>query len=260
MKPMHSAYQLSAILASPPLEFDAALAQAGAAGFDYVDVVGLVERPTSHLEALADSGLMVGCGKLGSDLPDDHTLDAPSPALRRATLQIMRAQVADLARLGATHAFLAPTKDGSTHGLARFSEACQLLADHAGQRMVKLCLAHVIGSALPDAARVLAWLEQVDHENLGLLLDMRQCSGPNEDVAATIALARHRLRCVHLDGYPAESRFPCDTLKAILGAMMTCGYEGNLALRPRTSTVEGLVQQRESWQQMLHDVRDETEV
>ena len=64
-------------------------------------VVALGDRPPAHLEALADSGLLVGCAAVGRGLPEGHAPDAEDVGLRRAALEEMKRQVADAGRLGA---------------------------------------------------------------------------------------------------------------------------------------------------------------
>src|SRR5258708_30037518 len=108
MKQSRANYHLSAVLSWPLLPFAQALAQASRAGFAYVDLVALVERPVSHLEALADSGLMVSCGALGAGLPGDRGPDSPSIEIRRTTLELLKAQVADVARLGGALGVVVP--------------------------------------------------------------------------------------------------------------------------------------------------------
>ena len=74
---------LSVLLTSLPLAFPAALHQARQLGFRYVDVVAETDRPADHLDALADSGLLVWSAALGKHLPPDWALDAPGVTTRR---------------------------------------------------------------------------------------------------------------------------------------------------------------------------------
>src|SRR5690349_15646947 len=97
---------LSVLLSSLPLEFEAAVRQAADLGFGHVDVVGIGDRPASHADALADAGVLVSCAAIGRGLPDGHTLDAVSVEDRRAAVEAMTGQIADAARLGATHAYV----------------------------------------------------------------------------------------------------------------------------------------------------------
>ena len=174
-------------------------AKAAALGFDHVDVVALIERPASHREALADAGVVVSCAAVGRELAEGQTLDAASITERRSALEAMKRQVADAAQLGATHAYLIPGLDSSSDGLARFAEGASVLADFAAGRMVKLCVEHIPGRALPTAAGTLDWFSQVGHENLFLLLDVGHCLISGEDPAAIIRSAGSRLGYVHFD-------------------------------------------------------------
>jgi sugar phosphate isomerase/epimerase len=159
----------------------------------------------------------------------------------------MRRQIADIARLGATHAYVVPGTDDSAAGLARFAEACRLLADHAASRMVRLCIEHVPGRALPTAATVLRWLEAVGHPDLRLLLDVGHCLISGEDPAEVIRQAGQRLGYVHLDDNDGENdlhwplltgRLTHGSLKATLAALRQVGYEGALALELHASNQE----------------------
>jgi sugar phosphate isomerase/epimerase len=194
-----STFPISAMLTSLPLDFEQAVRQVAALGFQYVDVVALRDRPAAHLEALADTGVLVSCAAIGRGLPLEQTLDAAPTTERRAAVEQMKRQIADAARLGATHGYIVPGMDASPEGLARFGEACGLLADHAAQRMVRLCVEHIPGRALPTAARTLAWLEKAGHDNLALLLDVGHCLISGEEPAAIILQAGQRLGYVHFD-------------------------------------------------------------
>jgi sugar phosphate isomerase/epimerase len=230
---------VSAMLTSLPLSFAEGVRAAAALGFTHVDVVALTERPAEHLEALADSGLLVSCAALGRGLPEGHTLDAASVDVRRATLEAMKRQLLDAAQIGATYAYVIPGKDASADGLARFADACRLLAAYAGQRMVRLCVEHVPGRALPTAAATLAWLEQVADDNLVLLLDIGHCLITEEDPAAVIVQAGGRLGYVHFDDndgvsdlhWPLlEGRLTEERLAAAIAALRAADYRGALAL------------------------------
>jgi sugar phosphate isomerase/epimerase len=189
----------SVLLPSLPMSFEEAIAQAAALGFTHVDVVALTERPASHREALAEHGLLVSCASVGRGLPEGQTLDAVSIGDRRAALDAMKRHIADAAELGATHAYVIPGTDSSTDALLRFGEACGLLADHAAERRVRLCLEHIPGRALARADATLEWLERLNHPNLRLLLDVGHCLISGEDAAETVKRAGRRLGYIHFD-------------------------------------------------------------
>jgi sugar phosphate isomerase/epimerase len=229
----------SVLLSSLPLDFEPALRQAVALRFTHVDVVALAERPEPHRAALADSGLLVSCAAVGRGLPEGQTLDAAGLESRRQALEAMRRQVTDAAALGARHCYLIPGLDATAEGLTRFTEACGLLADHAAGRMVRLCVEHIPGRALPTVAATLDWLERVRHDNLFLLLDVGHCLISREDPAQAVRQAGKRLGHVHFDDndgvhdlhWPLlTGRLTPEVLTATLAALRDGGYAGALTL------------------------------
>jgi sugar phosphate isomerase/epimerase len=230
---------LSALLPSLPLPFAEAIAQLAALSFTHVDVVALQERPAEHLQVLANSGLIVACAAVGKGLPQEQTLDAADVGLRRSALEAMKQQIADGARLGATHAYIVVGTDASKEGLTRFSEACGMLADYAAGRMMRLCVEPIPGRALPSADSVLNLLDQLDHANLALLLDIGHCLISREEPADVVRQAGKRLGYVHLDDNDGHGdlHWPLLTgvltrsqLAACLEALHEQGYAGALSL------------------------------
>jgi sugar phosphate isomerase/epimerase len=230
---------IATFLPSLPLDFAEAVRQAAELGFTHVDVVALTERPEAHLEALADAGVMVSCAALGRGLPEGHSLDAADVAVRRATLDALRHQVADAARLGATRAYLVPVVRKDASSLAYFAEGCVLLADYAAGRMVRLCVEHVPGRALATADQTLVWLEDIGHANLGLLLDVGHCLISGEDAADVARRAGSRLAYLHLDDNDGVGDFhwPLLTgrlthrhLQDLAAALRDSGYRDGMAL------------------------------
>src|SRR5262245_54208077 len=230
---------LSMLLTSLPLDVADALRQTAALGFTHVDVVALAERPPAHLEALADTGLLVACASVGRGLPEGCTPDAADLALRRDALEQMKRQVTDAALLGAPCCYIVPGKDGSPAGLSRFREACVLLADHAAEYRVRLCVEHIPGRALATVTATLAWLKRVGHANLSLLLDVGHCLISDEDPAQAVGLAGPRLGYVHLDDNDSvgdlhwpllTGRLTSDMLDAVVAELQMQNYAGALSL------------------------------
>ena len=229
----------SVMLTSLPLEFEPAVRQAAALGFTHVDPIALAERPASHCEALADTGMIVSCMPLGRGLPEGQTLDAASVGDRRAALETMKRQVADAARLGATHCYLIPGLEPGADALARYSEAAIVLADFAVGRRMKLCVEHIPGRALPTGMGTLSWLDQLGHENLFLLLDIGHCLISGEEPAAVLRTAGNRLGYIHFDDndgvgdlhWPLLSgKLTEPMLRETIGALQEIGYRNALCL------------------------------
>jgi sugar phosphate isomerase/epimerase len=243
------------MLTSLPLPFEAAVRRAAALGFRHVDLVAVADRPPSDLEALAETGMVVCCAALGRGLPERQGLDVADRASRQAALDEVKRQVADAARLGATRAYVVPGVDGSAEALARFADTCRLLADFAAQRMVRLCVEHTPGRALPTAAATLAWLERLGHANLGLLLDLGHCLISKEDPETAVVEAGSLLAYVQLDDNDAVNdlhvpllagQLTEEELASFLGTLRLHAYSGALALElnpqneaPETALAEG---------------------
>jgi sugar phosphate isomerase/epimerase len=230
---------LSVLLTSLPVPFEQAVGQVAALGFGHCDVLAHADRPAAHRDALAEAGLGVTCVSIGKDLADGVTLDDPDVGRRRAALEETRRHIADAAQLGATHCYLIPGLIATPAGLACFAEACSLLADYAGQRMVRLLVEHIPGRALPTVADTLAWLQQLDHANVQLLLDVGHCLISAEEPAQAIEQAGPRLGYVHLDDNDGskDCHWPLLTgklteksLRDGLTALVRFGYDGALTL------------------------------
>jgi sugar phosphate isomerase/epimerase len=230
---------LSALVTSLPQDFESAVLQIRALGFTHVDVVGLIERPTSHREALAESGLLVACAAVGRGLPAGATLDAADPRLRSQAVAHVQDQMTDAAQLGATHCYLVPGHNAGHDALMCFADACASLADFAGARMMTLCVEHVPGRALPSAAAALQWLRQVSHDHLKLLLDVGHCLISEEDPAPMMVQADEWLGYVHLDDNDSVSdlhwplltgRLTEEMLNAVLTLLAMDEFDCGLAL------------------------------
>ncbi len=190
--------QLSVMLTSLPCNFATAIRQASSLGFTWVDIVAVVDRPDTDIEALAGSGLVVKCASVGRDLPDHLRFDAENLQHRREALDAMKRQIADAAHLGATHCYVVPGLDGSSDALVRFGECCDLLAEFATSRMMDLCVEHFPGRALASARQTIDWIRG-RHPSLRLLLDVGHCLISGEEPAEVVRLASDVLGYVHLD-------------------------------------------------------------
>ena len=247
-------YPISALLSSLPLDFEPAVRQVAALGFRHVDVVALVDRPAQHVEALAEADVGVACCPLGRGLPDAQSLDAPTLTDRRAAVEAMKRQIADAALLGAIYAYTIPGCDGTPGALDRFAESCNLLANFAAGRMVKLCVEPIPGRALPSGAATLEWLEALAHPNLFLLVDVGHCTISGEDAAAIIRRAGARLGYMHFDDNDGigDLHWPLLTgklteeyLRAIFAALATADYAAPIALELNPHTPDPVAALRE---------------
>jgi sugar phosphate isomerase/epimerase len=238
---------LSALQPSLPGGFAETLEQIAALGFRFIDLVGRSERPPEELEALAETGLAVRCVSLGRRLPAGRSLSAPDLRVRRAVLDEMKREIADAARLGATCCYLVPGV--GTEGLPFFGEACEILADFAASRMLRLCVEHFPGRALASCAATLEWLERLGHPNLGLLLDVGHCLISEEDPTQMVVRAGDRLGYVHLDDNDSvgdfhwpllTGRLTEEMLEAMLTVLQPDEFTGGIALELNPANADPL--------------------
>ncbi len=232
-------WPLSVLLTSLPADFEAAVAHARELGFSHVDVVALGSRPESHRAALADADVIVSCAALGRGLPDGVSLYAADLGARRAAVDLVRAQVADAAILGATHAYLVPPKGDDGPALVRFADACGHLAAYASARMVRLCIEQSPGTLLARPGDVLAWLDKTGLATVDLLLDVGHCLLTHESPAVAIRAAGKRLGYVHLDDNDGQGdvhwpllrgQLSRQALSEVFVALNEVGYTGAVAL------------------------------
>ncbi len=176
------------------MPLDEALDMAVRHGFLQVALAARADRPADELEVLADSGLMVAGAWLGSALPAGCALDVADRALRRQALDVLKRQLADAARLGATFALLAVGVDRDPSAQAFFVEAGNLLGEYAAARKVRLC----IGPATEDAAdgidRILQLLQVMP--SLSVMLDFSACPKKLECCLGALDEAGPRAGCV----------------------------------------------------------------
>ncbi len=200
---------------------------------------------------------MVACAALGRGLPEGVSIDALSASTRRTAVELVKRQINDAAQLGATTAYLIPPADDQGACLPAFAEVCWLLAEHAGERMVRLCLEPIPGRLLADSAQVLQFLDEADHGNLGMLLDVGHCLISAEDPASIVRQAGSRLTYVHLDDndgqndlhWPLLTGRLTETILLHLGqALRESGYQGAVALELKPGKADPIAALHQSQQ------------
>lgn len=251
---------ISALLTSLPMAFEHAVHALAELEFTHVDLIALEERPAHHLNALADSGLIVSCMSLGRDLPEGHTLDADSRSVREETVTLIKRQINDSAYLGATHAYLVPGNNDSEHGQLYFTECVGMLADFAESRMIQLCVEHMPNTWLSRADTTLNWIRQELGGKVKLLLDIGHCLISDEDTAQVIANAGDELGYVHFDDNDGVNdlhlplltgKLTDESLLQIIRALDEHVYQGTVALELRADGRQSLTNLSEGRELLL---------
>ncbi len=207
---------LALVLDVPPDTLPDALARAAALGFRHVEMLGLADRPAAHLDALAESGLVVAGIELQppSDL---STLDR-----RRIALADLLGQISDAARLGAG-AVLLDSAPFTRIPPDQQQEFWQRLAEAATARMMPLC----VGS--PTSSPEYDLLSQ-NHPNIRIWLHLSE-PDPGRLPPRGIQLGAVRLS--------VSSRTTASRVQSLRRSLAEVGFHLPLALRP-TAALEGL--------------------
>ena len=212
-------------------------AHAAALGFEWIDVRPFAFSSDGARRNIREHGLSVSCIAASYGMPEGARLSSPERDSRSAAATYLERTLAFGAALGASTAYVVPDRDRSA--LNRYAEELKKLAERGYEMGVRVCVEHFPGSALPTAARTIAFLRDVGHPNLFLLLDIGHAQMSDEDPAAVISEAGPLLGYVHLvdndgsrdlhlaltDGILTDA-----ALADTISALTDIGYRGNLSL------------------------------
>ncbi len=210
-----------------------------ALGFRWIDI-----RPeflkSSAAQAVARShSLQVSSVAASYGLPEGASLDSPDDQSRAETLSRLHRVALQCKELGGSAIYLVPGPDGSKEALARYADSLATAAAKAAALGITIGVEHFPGTALPSAAETLAFIEAIDHPNLGLLFDIGHVQISDEDPAGVIRRAGKRLAYVHLDDNDGKGDLhwalldgilTVETLREMFLALKDIDYTGAVSL------------------------------
>lgn len=208
-------------------------------GFDTIDIQPMQQRSLECRLLAQELGLRVSCVGASFGIPDGAALDHAEPGGRQVAIDHVTAAIQHGSDIGADTVYVIPVADDEPAALERYRGSITQLADAAAQREIKLAIEHFPGTALPTALDTLAFIRQVDHDNLYLLYDSGHIQMSGEDPEAVIANAGDRLGYVHLDDNDGINDFHWSLLEGVmtdesliatLRALDALGYQGALSL------------------------------
>jgi sugar phosphate isomerase/epimerase len=184
-------------------------------------------------------GVQESCMGVAFGIPEGLTLDAEDRserlgAVRHCESAILRANGIDIETV-----YVVPCQDSSPEALDRYTQSLLRMADHAQALDVRIAIEHFPHTALPTIAATLAYLRELAHPNLYLLLDIGHAQMTDEDVPAAIADAGPLLGYVHLDDNDGvgdlhlalgDGLLTPESLRATFDALREHGYEGRASL------------------------------
>jgi len=214
-----------------------ALRKVKESAFHYIDIDTDTLDPKGALQLQKDLGLKVSCVSLDHKLPAGASLEGRDSGSLRKAVESIREDIEKIKELGAHCGYVAPCKDrGQLHA---FGSALKELADAAAAKEIRLCLEHTPGSALPSAKETLHFLQQVNHPNLYLLLDLGHALLSKEKPWEAVRHAGSRLGYVQMndnDGkkdrhWPLlDGKLTYEDLKRTIEALGEVGYQGTIGL------------------------------
>jgi len=217
---------------------DQVLLRLAEAGFRYIDFRPFDFRSDAAQGRMRALKLTPSCMATAFGMLEEAALDSSSPGGAAARAHICDAL--DYAeRMGVERAYMLPGTDAGADALHRYAESARILAGHAEQRGIRLCIEHFPGKALPTIADTLRFIDDTGHPNLHLLLDTGHAQISREDPVEAIRKAGDRLGYVHLDDNDGVGDLHwalCDgvltvtALTDVLKALHDSPYDGPVSL------------------------------
>ena len=192
MKHGVSTYSLDQLLSTGQLSLAGAIREAGAMGFDGVELANLTENypydPEELCAAAREAGVELCSWATSANFAAD--ISAQETALRaeidRAAAMGCKAVRTDIYHEDVPH----PYAENVLAALRR-------LADYAQEKDVVL-ITENHGGYLVTPERLERLFQAVDHENFGLLCDFANFADANEDPARAVRLLKKHIRHVHV--------------------------------------------------------------
>ena len=216
-----------------------ALRQIHEIGFDTIDIQPTHQRSQESRLLAQELGLSVSCIGASFGMPEGAALDHAGQSEGQRAIDHVIAAIEHGSDIGAETVYIIPGLDTGSEAIDRYRRSVARLAEAAAEREIKLAIEHFPGTALPTALDTLAFIRQVEHDNLYLLYDSGHIQMSGEEPAAVIANAGDRLGYMHFDDNDGmkdlhwsllEGVMTDESLVATLRALDAVGYQGALSL------------------------------
>lgn len=208
-------------------------------GFDLIDIQPTHQRSLESRLLAQELGLRVACVGASFGMPARASLDHAEQSVVQRAIDQALAAIQHAADIGADTVYVIPGLDAAADAIGRYRRSIARLADAAAERRVKLAIEHFPGTALPSAGDTLAFIRELDHDNLYLLYDSGHIQLSGEEPESVIKNAADKLGYVHFDDNDGlsdlhwsllDGLMTDETLVATLRALDAVGYSGALSL------------------------------
>ena len=188
---------------------------------------------------ISDLELTPTCMATGFGMPEGAALDAVDSDPRVAAVEHTTRALEYAHETGIRRAYLLPGEHVGGESLNRYGESVAELAGIAAGYGVKLCIEHFPGKALPTVCDTLAYIANLSHDNLYLLLDIGHAQISKEYPAEAVEKAGDRLGYFHLDDNDGRSDLHWALLDGVLSeailadtlaALVKIRYDGPVSL------------------------------
>jgi sugar phosphate isomerase/epimerase len=224
------------------------------AGFDGVEVAPFIfGAPVTNVPAAKRAEIRRVAQDAGLEIPALHMLmsppalgmhiNSPDPAVRQKTVDYLKA-IVDFARdVGAPRAIYGSPFSRNVAAPLTYAEARDLMRDslraaldHARVANVTICIEPLPADCtdlFTSVEGAFAFVRDVNHPNLGLMMDCKAASNDVRPVAKTVRLFAPYLRHIHAnDTLGKAAGFGSLDFKPIMEALREVGYKDYVSLEP----------------------------
>lgn len=186
----------------------------------------------------------LSCIGLSFNMPDQASMDSPNLKKRESALDHIKHSIDYAAKCGIDTAYVIPGH--SCESLPYFNDTLIKAADLTKEAGIKLCVEHFPQRALPTAKKTIDLIEELNHKNIFLLLDLGHLQISKEDPSQVVEAAAERLGYVHLDDNDGKRDLhwalctgvmTLNSLKSFIETLKSNEYTGALSieLNPKLS-------------------------
>ena len=230
--------KVSALTSSLPADLPEAVEQLAALGFGWIDVPPTAASGAArHL--IDRHGLNISCVGLERDMPEPHDLASANAQERARAVSYFKGALERTADLGSSLGYLTPPRETDDATRERWCDSLVELGNSAARHNVQVCIEHFPGRLVPTVQSTLKLLDELDHGQLMLLIDVGHCLISKEEPADAIRSASERLAYVHFDDNDGQKDLHWGLLagvlteaqiKASIQALQDIGYDRMLCL------------------------------